>query len=360
MLSYEVYNYYLFINNKLEELEEVFKIAFDWIESYNSTCKEVLNKVLTAKASAASDGTHYVVPNGGLVKKFDETMEVLQKSFNVISVTIKYGEIKKEIETYKIKNKIKTDYIENFFEYTDNMLQIYQEWIQNLNDKEYAIRLGKQFVKYERFFVTCKNVYNNFLDLYTDNEGVDSKKAIDIQLLDVELDLEEFNSVLNSINKIYYELGNIMYPNIGGMKYEKLKIVKIESGSIWSKLFGDENILSVFANFLNKTVDFIFNKFTIEGKLSRQQVINSSIKESLEMYETLKNMGYNVNDSNEDIQKAFLCSTKHLLNIASKSAKIRVNDQMHELNGDVKIKYLEENKRMLLSDGNESDNEVKE
>ena len=360
MLSYEIYNYYSFINNKLGELEEVFKIIFEWIEKYSDNCEQILSKILTAKTSSASDGTHYIVPNGGIVKSFNETMGGLQKNFNAISVTIKYGEIKNEIETYKLRNNIPPDYIEEFFGYTDYMLEVYQEWIQNLNTKKHAIRLGEQIVKYEKIFSTCKNVYENFLGLYTKKEEVEHQKTIEIQLLDVEFDLEEFNSVLDSINKVYYEIGNIIYPNIGGAQYEKLRIIKIESGSIWSILFGNENILSAVAKFLNKTIDLVFNKYTIEGKLSRQQGINSAIKDSLEMAETLKGMGYNIDETKEDIQKAFLCSTKNLVNIASRSAKIKVNDEIHELNDNLKIKYLEENRKLLLTDGINTDNENKE
>lgn len=151
-----------------------------------------------------------------------------------------------------------------------------------------------------------------------------------------------------------------MYSNIGGIHYEKLKIIKIESGSIWSMLFGNENILQAIAKFLNKTIDFVFNKFTIEGKLPRQQGIHNAIKDSLEMAETLKEIGYDVDESKEEIQKAFLCSTKNLVNIASKSAKIKVNDEVHELNDTLKVKYLEENKKLLLTDGNDTNNESKE
>ncbi len=115
MLSYEIYNYYSFVDEKLKEIEQIFKILFDWREEYSNSCEQILIKILTANTNSSSAGTHYIVPNGGLVKSFDETMENLQKNFNAISVTIKYGEIKKEIETYKIKNNIKSDYIEEFF-----------------------------------------------------------------------------------------------------------------------------------------------------------------------------------------------------------------------------------------------------
>lgn len=361
MLSYEIYNYYSFINNKLKELEDVFKILFDWREKYSNSCEQILNKILIARTSSGSDGTYYIIPNGGIIKEFDETMKDLQKNFNAITVTIKYGEIKKEIETYKISNNILSDYIEEFFGYTDYMLEVYQEWIKNLTSKGHAIRLGEEIVKYEKIFLTCQETYKNFLNLYTDNKDkIEEKNTIEIQLLDVDFSLEEFNSVLDSINKVYYELGNIMYSNIGGIHYEKLKIIKIESGSIWSILFGNENILSAVAKFLNKTIDLVFNKFTIEGKLSRQHEINNAIKDSLEMAETLKEMGYNIDESKEDIQKAFLCSTKNLVNIASRSAKIKVNDETHELNDTLKIKYLEENKKLLLTDGNDINNENKE
>lgn len=352
MLSFEVYNYYYFVNNKLKETEEIFELLFKWKEEYSDTCEQILSKVLTCKSISAGDGTHYVIPNGGIVKSFDETMGELQKNFNIITVTIKYGEVKKEIENYKIKNNILPDYIEEFFRYTDFMLEVYQSWIQNLNNKQHAIRLGEEIIKYEKVFLTCKKIYENFLNLYTDDKNmIEKEKIFEIQLLDVKYDLKEFYSILESINEIYYELGNIMYANDGGIVYEKLSIVKIESGSVWSKLFGDENILSTLAKFLNKTIDLIFNKYTLEGKLNRQQGINKTIKESLEMAELLKEKGYNVDESEENIQKAFLCSTKHLVNIATKSSKIVVNGEVHELKSELKQKYIEDNKINLLEEG---------
>lgn len=356
MLSYEIYNYYSFVNDKLEEMNKVFNTLFDWREKYNDKCEHILNKILTSRTVSSGNDIHYIIPNGGVVKIFDETMEELQKNFNAITVTIKYGEIKKEIETYKSNYNIMPDYVEKLFGHTDYMLEVYQEWIQNLKSKEHAIRLGEEITKYEKIFLTCQETYKNFLSLYIDKkDNIEKEKTMEIQLLDVELNLEEFNSVLGSIDKVYYELGNIMYPNLGGINYEKLKIIKIESGSIWSKVFGDENILSAIAKFLNKTIDLLFNKFTIEGKLSRQQGIKSAIKDSLEMARTLKEMGYQIDESEENIQKAFLCSTQNLLNIATRSAKIKVNDEVHELKDDLKTKYIEENKTLLLTDGNRID-----
>lgn len=358
MLSYQIYNYYSFINNKLDEIEEIFKALFNWREKYTDCYERILNKILVARTSTAGNDTHYIVQNGSIIKNFDDIMEELQKTFNAITVTIRYGEIKKEIKTYKEENEMASDYIEEFFGYTDYMLEVYQEWIQNLKSKSHAIRIGQEIAKYENIFLTCKRTYKNFLELYTDNRvEIEKEKTIEIQLLDVQFNLNEFNSVLESINEVYYELGNIMYPNIGEISYEKLNIVKIESGSIWSILFGNENILSAIAKFLNKTIELVFNKFTIEGKISRQQGINNAIKDSLNMAITLKEMGYEVNEAEENIQKAFVCSTQNLLNIASKSAKIKVNDEIHELKSDLKIKYLEENKKLLLTDGSDKNKE---
>ena len=89
-------------------------------------------------------------------------------------------------------------------------------------------------------------------------------------------------------------------------------------------------------------------------------IFSNRLVATVEMAETLKKMGYEVDDSKADIQKAFICSTKNLVNIASKSAKIKVNSEIHELKDNLKIKYLEENKKLLLTDGNDIDNEDKE
>ena len=46
MLSYEIYNYYSFVNDKLEEMNKVFNILFDWKEKYNDKNENLGEKII--------------------------------------------------------------------------------------------------------------------------------------------------------------------------------------------------------------------------------------------------------------------------------------------------------------------------
>ena len=304
MQSYEIYNYYKFIIEELEKMFNYMDSLFNWQEEYSDVINTSMYKILSSRTSTSGNDIHYIINGGKIKEEYNNIKNKLKKEFEIIPFTILFGNINGRIKDYKINNNIPKDCIDSFIEETNNFLTTYQNWWKEENVSNF-IELGNKIINYKDMFCTIKNMYMNFINLYTENdlsENFNNKQSIEIQLLDVKFNLEEFNDILNSINALYNEIGNVLYPCKGSCKFEKLKIIKIESGSIFADLVGDEGILKVIAKVLNKAVDIIFSKFTFEGKASRQEKINHMIKENLDLKKEIESEGIKLDVGDEEIQ----------------------------------------------------------
>ena len=356
MQSYEIYNYYKFTIEELEEMSNYLESLFKWQEEYSDVIKTIVYKIISCGTSTSGTDVHYIVKGGKIKEEYNNIRNKLKEEFGIIPFTILFGNINGRIKDYKINNDIPKDYIESFIEETNKFLTIYQNWWKEENVSNF-IELGNKIISYKDMFCTIKNMYMNFINLYTENdlsENFNNKQSIEIQLLDVKFNLEEFNDILNSINVLYNEIGNILYPYKGSCKFEKLKIIKIESGSIFADLLGDEGILKVIAKVLNKAADAIFNKFTFEGKVGRQEEINHMIKENLDLKKEIEDTGIKLDVGDEEIQKAYIIATKNLTKIISSTTKIKINDEIHEIKRKEKNNYLNPGYNGLLVEKNEN------
>ena len=356
MQSYEIYNYYKFIIEELEKMSNYMESLFKWQEEYSDVINTSMYKILSSRTSTSGNDIHYIINGGKIKEEYNNIKNKLKKEFEIIPFTILFGNINGRIKDYKINNNIPKDYIESFIEETNNFLTIYQNWWKEENVSNF-IELGNEIISYKDMFFTIKGMYMNFINLYTENnfyENLNKKQSIEIQLLDVKFNLEEFNDILESINVLYNEIGNILYPCKGSCKFEKLKIIKIESGSIFADLLGDEGILKVIAKVLNKAADVIFSKFTFEGKVGRQEEINHMLKEQLDLKKEIEDTGIKLDVGDEEIQKAYIIATKNLTKIISSTTKIKINDEIHEIKGKDKNNYLNPGYNGLLAEKNEN------
>ena len=280
-------------------------------------------------------------------------MKSFKSSFNFFGTFRDYGKMKQNIINYKRENIIKADYIETFFGEIDKIFDLYQDYIQSDNEIEKAILFGQGVINFKGTFQTCKLTYKNFIELSYNNldEFIEDKnKIFEIQLLDIDYTLEQFTKKLKAINDMYCQIGNIIYNNKANIGYEELKIVKIESGSLLSKILGDKNILEAIGLLLNKTINLVFNKYTREGKIIRQNELAKSLRETVELGEELKKLGYDISSSEENIEQTFAMVTKELLDISSSSPKIKVNEEVHKLESNNSIKFLESARTLYLDE----------
>lgn len=177
-------------------------------------------------------------------------------------------------------------------------------------------------------------------------------------LLPSELSLNQFALKLISIDVIYNELCSLL--DISTSEYP-LVICKIESGSLWAKVFGNDRIIALMLDFLNASASYIYRNFTNEGKLSaiprKVEIVNSV----LDFTSKLEAEGLNVIEAKEYIAKSAVKITKELNSLLDGQAEITINNKKHSIGEEIQKKLLEVGAPLKLehniSEPNEDTNE---
>lgn len=363
MLSYQVLEYYKLVLQELNKFKESMNFLLEWENEYSKTIVTILPKILSSSTTNSGDSVHYIVKGGKIVQDFDNVIKEFKTTFKFVETLTIYGSIKQNISQYKNTNNIEEDYINIFFNETDLLFKVYQEFIQDDKSKEKAVKFGQEVCKYKNTFNTCQHTYQNLINLLTSNENVISQnknyKEIQIQLLNVEYNVQEFLEKLNNINNAYTEIGNLLIKDKKNIEFEKLRIVKIESGSLLSDIIGNAAIVGVLALFLTKTIQWAFNKFTTDGKIGRHTELSKCLKEEIDLGEEMKKYGYDISDSKENIEKTYNEISKNLLNIARSSAKIKIDDEIYSMKDNLSNNYLEEATKLYLQESNDK-NDIEE
>ena len=313
--------------------------------------------------SGEQNGYSYELPwHTSYIDDFLARFGEFKQDFEMFPAHKESIEINDEINKFIDENeyyKNRMDMLNNLSEYICRLFEGYQRYCSSDGKNEDIMEFIDICIEYSSFLDRCLEYCNNILELVTEDLNIplegNTNETIEIQLLDNDYSFKEFTSLLVLINKIYEEIGNVIY--IEGEKYQELKIVKVESGSLLSKLVGDKNILETVGLLLNKIVDLVFMKYTQEGKLLRCRELMNMLKDEAELCTNLYNLGYDIKESREDIEISFAHVTKDIEKIARSSAKIRVNKESYSIGDAMKEVYLSDARTCLIENIEEDEEE---
>lgn len=335
MLSYQVLNYYEFIKQELDRFGETLVPLFDWVEEYKNFVTTTSVQIL--KSSVSSQGTTkiYTIKDGKVKEKYAEIVKNFKSRFLSYTVFNSFGEFKQKITEYRRKNQInQNDYILTLIKETDELFAAYQLFQQDDTEQEKFIKFANKLISYKDLYNNSKIMYADYMGLESDIKSFDKdkKKSVKIQLLDVEYSLKEFSDNLQYIDEAYNEIGNLVYADTCSVSYEKLRIVKIESGSLFSEVFGDKIIIEIFTKILKKSIQWVYGKNENDAELERHTKLTEALRGDAEVLEILEKNGCNVEDSKQILSKALNVISKDMLNLAKSSYNIKVNDEEFKIN----------------------------
>ena len=356
MLSFELVNYYEYCMEQLHRLDETLKPLRDFASSYEELLESVgmvifgsgyHSEAAVASALPASKTFNYV-------KKFNEVFSRLISSFSLLNFLTIWSEVKNNLANYQEENEIPDTFISEYMDKIESIMQLLQAYYNN-NTIPMRNNLSDMIVSFYSLEKYIFSHYEQVLSALASNKQQDDSTApqenqlITIQLLTAQLNVDEFSGTLAAINNIYECISRYSDTGI------HLEIIKIESGSLFAKLFGDENIMSVMGNLLNRFIDWFFRKYTTEGKLARLSDTQNAVKETFAFTQLLKDNGYNVEDVEKDLAETTGLIAKDLLTIVkSHSPKIKINDTVHYIGDGLANKYIEATKVEYLTEHSDS------
>lgn len=351
MLSYQVREYYEYVNKKLKKFNSSIEIILEFGNQYKEVTTKILKKVISTKLTTKdANGVHYIIKEGGIQEQFKTLIKEFKATFQFFDVFNEYAILKRDIEKYVEQVKINDCAILEFFENVDEFFKQYQAFMQSDNNMELALDFGQSVKEISASYNSILRAYAEIENNMCANEklmGESDVGHLSIQLLDVQYDLSQFSNNLKLINEIYEVLGMIIYKN---QSYEKLQIRKIESGSLLSLILGDKNIIESMSICFNKAVNLVFNKFTYEGKIIRHKEFREEVLADVELTEKMKKLGYDVEEAEKNNKEALTILTKNLLKLSSSSPKIKIDDNEYSIKENEKQKFIEASNKLMLSE----------
>lgn len=161
-----------------------------------------------------------------------------------------------------------------------------------------------------------------------------------------ELNFGEFIERLNAVEKIYSELCQLL--NVSEAQ-EPLKIAKVESGSLWAKVFGNSKVISLMDDFIRASAKFMHRNYTKEGKTSSVSSKLETLNQVLEFSDKLKAAGLDVTEMRDSLAKSGHEVAKQLNCLLSNHPFVTVNDDQLPLVNRNDIPQLENREPPRLS-----------
>ncbi len=349
MTSYELCDLYKEILDELEGLEPYTTEIQSIFSKISQNNENILDIILQTGINGPTTNQINIIRNENI-----QSITNFAQKFDMLGNHSKLIEIKKVI-TEKYEQ-------DHFKEFSQEMIIFFNliDIFEDVTNKIYNYIKSKKNVALMQMFSSMNNCANQYSKLISGYKQIDTfinrleydyedsnyanYKEISLHFFNREESFTVYIEHFSSINTIYNEIKELTNMN----EYE-LKIVKIESGSIFEKLFGAEKIIDMIALLLKETINLIFKKFTFEGKIARKKDILDFLNDELDLIERMNEMGLNVpEEAKNSITKANTIIAGEVLKIASRSAKIKINDEILSLDENLTNKYIDENKMNLI------------
>lgn len=153
---------------------------------------------------------------------------------------------------------------------------------------------------------------------------------------------------LTALHAIYSELCNLISMSTSECP---LLVSKIESGSLWIKVFGESRIITLLTELTEAGAAYMYRRYTTEGKVTAIPKQVESVESVLRLAERLESMGIDTSDMKENLQKSGNAISANLNNLLRGEPSVTVNGQIHSLKEELQDRHLQESKVLLLDSG---------
>jgi hypothetical protein len=178
--------------------------------------------------------------------------------------------------------------------------------------------------------------------------NVEDQKFLSV-LLSAKVDFTTLVNKLISLDTLYKELCFLI--NVSPAEHP-LNISKVESGSLWIKVFGESRVISLLTSLLESWIQFVYRNYTREGKIFRNIQLIESI---LDLDTKIKKGGYNNSVLKAEIQKSSVIAAQKLNTLLEGEPEVTLNGQLYSLNTSSKGPLLEGSSSLLLKEGTTDD-----
>jgi len=159
-----------------------------------------------------------------------------------------------------------------------------------------------------------------------------------------------FVDKLAALNDLYSELCMLVQVSESS---HPLRIGKIESGSLWVKVFGDTKVTQLIAALIESTVGYLHRRFTTEGKIGAVPKKLETLDAAIQISAKLNSIGVDTSEMNEHLRKSGVTISKSLATLLEDQPRITLNDRLYSVGARIEPFFLTQRATLQLPDGTE-------
>ncbi|MCI3910587.1 hypothetical protein MQC82_13530 [Pseudomonas viridiflava] len=165
-----------------------------------------------------------------------------------------------------------------------------------------------------------------------DHEVAGSAEAEMTMWLSGHLGLGDFAAQLLALQRMYSEL--CMLLSVSESQYP-IRISKIESGSLWVKLFGESKVIDLLVSSIKACASWGHRNYTAEGRISVIPQKVDAIDELLGLTSRLHAAGIDTSHMDEHIRKSAVVLAKELSTLLDRQANVTINGESFSAGADL-------------------------
>lgn len=233
---------------------------------------------------------------------------------------------------YTLKNEL----IANLNANVEQFAVVYDEFISKQSSRNALplVMAARSLETQIRVFFDSLKILEELIGTYDIPGSTEDSLAI---LLPSNISLTGFANRLLALQSMYSEL--CMLLSVSESDYP-LRISKIESGSLWAKVFGESRTVAMIASFLEQAALWMYRTYTTEGKLASIPRKVEAIDAVLGLTQRLNAAGIDTSTMKEHIEKSAVALSKNLDTILDGQPSLTVNDQTISLASELNRHHL--------------------
>lgn len=237
-------------------------------------------------------------------------------------------------ELFKFQIRCKGTRVELFFDY-ENFIKSAEKFFEKVEEyyqeNKNPNRAYIMMDSLDEFIKKIEEVNLQFKSLHFLNEVLEQKNKRELNsevgILELklfsQLNLKEVIAALLIIRNMYEQLRYLLEIE------EEIEIIKIETGSLFSKLLGDKTIMEMISGILIYVAKDLYNSSL--NPLKRDEIRRKEFSELLDLKLKMQKLGINTNGIDkkiEDINNTLFDASEMLI---KSTDKIKVNDEIFKM-----------------------------
>lgn len=164
--------------------------------------------------------------------------------------------------------------------------------------------------------------------------------------------LNGYAEKLQALEALYSELCYVLSVSISS---HPLRVDKIQSGSLWTRLFGDTRVVGLMVDLMQRSVEYFHRNYTKEGKIAAIPKKIESLDAILDLSNRLKNCGVDVSTLEGSLAKNAATISNHLNTLLADQPVVEVNGRVMSLGKEMEKALLEHTATLKLTHTHHSD-----